>query len=132
MLDDLGQAAGLVKMLKPHVKSAAIGSWIPDLQDSKKGSGDIDNHVMKMKPYDNKELKSRFVISKKKLLKQLGPARQMHQYLKADGSRSELCSWPTTAAPRRSAHVRTQPHQPGPEPPIPHPRRSMVPAGRVL
>ena len=46
--------------------------------------------------------------------------------------RSELCSWPTTTAPRRSAHVRTQPHQPGPEPPIPHPRRSMVPAGRVL
>ena len=40
-------------LVKPSVKAAAIGAWLPDLQDSKLGSGDTDNHVFKMAPYGN-------------------------------------------------------------------------------
>ena len=44
LLEDSGAAPGLVKLLKPYVNSVAIGSWIPDLADSKRGSGDIDRN----------------------------------------------------------------------------------------
>jgi len=81
LLEDLGAAPGLVSILKPHVKEAAIGSWIPDLQESRDGSGDIDNHVMKMKPYSGK-IKERFVVKKNDLLKKLGPERKMTGFIR--------------------------------------------------
>lgn len=85
LLEDAGTAPGLVKLLKPHVNSVAIGSWIPDLADSKKGTGDIDNHVLKMKPYDGPG-KERFVKNKQKTLRELGPARMMSQFIKDRGA----------------------------------------------
>ena len=80
LLEDSGGPKGLVKILKPNVKGAAIGSWIPDLQDSKKGSGDIDNHVMKMKPFDGNN-KSRFVKKRDALIRDLGQARMVCEFL---------------------------------------------------
>jgi len=67
-------------MLKANVKGAAIGSWIPDLQDSKKGSGDIDNHVLKMKPYDGSN-KSRFIKKRDALIHDLGTERKVCEFL---------------------------------------------------
>jgi len=80
LLDKADEAAGLVKILKPRMTSTAIGSWIPDLQDTKPGSGDIDNHVMKMKPYDGPQ-KQRFVTKKAELLKKLGPHRHIGAFI---------------------------------------------------
>jgi hypothetical protein len=50
LLEDAGAASGLVSMLKPNVQKASVGAWIPDMQDTKKGSGDIDNHVFEYRP----------------------------------------------------------------------------------
>jgi len=33
------------KLLAPHVKQAAIGAWMPDLQDAKIGGSKTENHV---------------------------------------------------------------------------------------
>ncbi|UCD63055.1 MAG: hypothetical protein JSW34_09885 [Candidatus Zixiibacteriota bacterium] len=76
LLEDTGEAEGLVKLLSPHVKSTFIGTWLPDLNDSKKGFGKIDNHVLKMEVFEG-PLKERFVIKKDKLLKLLGRERRM-------------------------------------------------------
>lgn len=80
LLEDSKAAPGLVGLLKPHVNSVAIGSWIPDLADAKRGSGDIDNHVFKMKPYDGPN-KERFIKNKQKTLRELGPARLMSRFI---------------------------------------------------
>ena len=80
LLDDANETPGLVKILKPYVKSAAIGSWIPDMADSKPGSGDIDNHVFKLKPYTGPG-KKRFVTKRDKLFRSLGNKRQIRTFL---------------------------------------------------
>lgn len=80
LLEDSGGPQGLIKILKRNVKGAAIGSWIPDLQDSKKGSGDIDNHVLKMKPYNGSN-KSRFVKTRIDLFNDLGQERKVCEFL---------------------------------------------------
>lgn len=85
LLEDADIAPDLVRLLKPHVKSTAIGSWIPDLADSKKGSGDIDNHVFKMKPYDGPG-KERFIKDRQNTLRALGAARLMSQFIKDWGA----------------------------------------------
>ncbi len=84
LLEDGQGPKGLVKILKSSVKGAAIGSWIPDMADSKVGSGDIDNHVLKMKPYGGPG-KSRFVKKKNDLLRDLGPHRQVCGFLDQRG-----------------------------------------------
>jgi len=105
LMDDTGEAEGLLKILKPYVKSSAIGSWIPDMLDSKKGSGDIDNHVMKMKPY-NGELKKRFILKKKDLLKKLGPKRHMYHFIKEDTMLKDTWwSQPYKAEPQPGQHL---------------------------
>lgn len=35
LLKDQGEALGLVSILEPNIKLAAIGSWLPDLGDAK-------------------------------------------------------------------------------------------------
>jgi hypothetical protein len=67
------------------VKSAAIGAWLPDLRDSKKGGGDIDNHVFKMLPYAGDD-SAYYVVQKAKLLRRLGNARAFKSYLESDRS----------------------------------------------
>jgi hypothetical protein len=80
LLDDANETPGLVKILKPHVKSAAIGSWIPDMADSKRGTGDIDNHVFKLKPYSGAGEK-RFITKRDKLFESLGNKRLIRTFL---------------------------------------------------
>jgi len=105
LLEDEKECPRLVKLLKPYVKTAAIGSWIPDLADSKKGSGDIDNHVLKMKPYSGLG-KERFVVNKKELLKQLGNERLMSKFLKNDTSlKDDWWNKPYKAEPSPGQHL---------------------------
>ncbi len=80
LLKDSNGPEGLIKILKDNVKGAAIGSWIPDLQDTKKGSGDIDNHVLKMKPYKGSN-KSRFIKKRNVLFNELGQGRKVCKFL---------------------------------------------------
>ena len=80
LLEDSNGPKGLIKILKDNVKGAAIGSWIPDLQDSKKGSGDIDNHVFKMKPYEGSN-QFRFIKKRKVLFDELGQGRKVCEFL---------------------------------------------------
>lgn len=105
LLEDVGTAPGLVDLLKPYVKSAAIGAWMPDLRDTKIGGGDVDNHIMKMKPFKG-DLQDRYVISKKKLLKQLGPARRMTPFIRdrADFTQ-EWWDTPYKANPHPGQHL---------------------------
>lgn len=105
LLENLGETPGLLGILKPDIRSTAIGAWIPDLQESKKGSGDIDNHVFKMKPYGG-EQKERFTVLKDELLKQLGPSRRMHRLIKQDNVLS--AGWwktPYRAEPKPGQHI---------------------------
>lgn len=83
LIDQVEETRGLAALLKPHAKSAAIGSWLPDLQDSKLGSGDVDSHILKMKPYTGSQ-KERFTMPKAKLLERLGEKRQMFRLLRDD------------------------------------------------
>jgi hypothetical protein len=79
LLEDSGKANDLVGLLAPYVDHAVIGAWLPDLQDAKAGFGRTDNHVLKMEPYDG-EVKERFVVTRDKLTKSLGPTRLMSKY----------------------------------------------------
>jgi hypothetical protein len=79
LLEDSGTADDLVGLLAPHVDHAVIGAWLPDLQDSKSGFGRTDNHILKMEPYDG-EVKERYVVTREKLTKSLGPTRMMSQH----------------------------------------------------
>lgn len=106
LLEDTDAVPDLVKLLKPHVKGAAIGSWIPDLADAKKGTGDIDNHVFKMKPYTGPG-PERFVKNKQQTLKALGPKRQMSRFIRdwGGGLDSEWWAAPYKANPTPGEHL---------------------------
>ncbi|MHC4504225.1 MAG: hypothetical protein ACYTFI_13035, partial [Planctomycetota bacterium] len=86
--------AKLVKLLKPHARLATVGAWIPDMQDAKRGGGGcaIDNHVLKIKPYEPKNEKedvSRFVATKADLLGRVGLHRKMAGFIKKDEELSD-------------------------------------------
>lgn len=85
LLEESDKAEKLVKLLAPYAKSAAIGAWLPDLSDSKKGFGRLDNHILKMEPYDG-PLPKRFVMSKNTLVEELGEHRKMAGFLDNDSS----------------------------------------------
>lgn len=105
LLADVQEAKGLVKLLKPHLRSTAIGAWIPDLADSRKGGGDIDNHIMKMKPYSGSQ-RARYIADKAELRKRLGSTRLMSTYLRDDKSLS--ATWwrkPYKATPQPGQHL---------------------------
>jgi hypothetical protein len=105
LLADAHEAKGLVKLLKPHLRSTAIGAWIPDLADSKKGGGDIDNHILKMKPYSGSQ-RARYIADKAELRKRLGTARLMNTYLRDNQSLSP--TWwrqPYKAKPQPGQHL---------------------------
>lgn len=105
LLDELNETPALVSMLKPHAKAAASGAWIPDLQDAKLGSGDIDNHVLKMRPFDG-ALKERYVVSKKELSGKLGPDRLMTQFIKQDSTLPDAWwAMPYKANPQPGQHL---------------------------
>lgn len=83
LLEDSGKNKNLVKLLKPHAGKAAIGAWIPDLQDAKRGGSRTENHIFKIKPFKGKQ-KDRFVADKDETLKRLGKDRLMYKYIKDD------------------------------------------------
>ena len=85
LLEDSGEAPELCTLLRKYLKTAATGAWIPDLQASKLGTGDVDNHILKMAPVSNK----RYALPKAKLLKKLGSARKMTGYIEEDTSLDE-------------------------------------------
>ena len=92
LLEDSGQNKDLVKLLKPHAGKAAIGAWIPDLQDAKRGGGKTENHIFKIGPYKGPAvLRDRFIAEKADMLGRLGKARLMHGYL--DGDASLKAAW---------------------------------------
>jgi hypothetical protein len=84
LIEDEGQMKGLVKLLKPQARGAAIGAWLPDDRDAKKGSAATSNHVFKMTPYLKKQNRERFITKKADLLKKLGDDRAIHGFLKDD------------------------------------------------
>jgi len=106
LLEDSGGPKGLITILKNNVKGAAIGSWIPDLQDSKKGSGDIDNHILKMKPYHGRN-RSRFIKKKTALLDELGSERKVCEFLNAPNHTLGAVWWnqPYKAKPAPGQHL---------------------------
>ena len=88
LLDDEGKTQNLVNLLKPSVKAADIGAWLPDLIDAKISGEDTDNHNFKLKPYKGRQ-KYRFTMPKPTLLKKIGPARKLHTFLKDDKTLSD-------------------------------------------
>lgn len=106
LLEDSGGPKGLIKILKNSVKGAAIGSWIPDLQDSKKGSGDIDYHILKMKPYEGSN-KPRFIKKRKVLFNDLGQGRKVCNFLDDRDSVLGAAWWnkPYKAEPSPGQHL---------------------------
>ncbi len=92
LLEDSGQNKDLVKLLKPHAGKAAIGAWIPDLQDAKRGGSKTENHIFKIGPYKGPAvIQDRFVTQKTDMLDRLGKARLMHGYI--DGDTSLKTAW---------------------------------------
>ena len=85
LIGDDPETAGLFSILRPHIRNAALGAWMPDLADTKLGSGDIDNHVFKMGPYSG-HVEDRFVTSKTDLISALGPGRAVAAFLRDDSS----------------------------------------------
>jgi hypothetical protein len=79
LLEDEDEKSPLVEMLKPHIKEAAIGSWIPDKSDAKRMGNRTDNHIFKITEIDDDS--GRFVTSREELVKRLGEHREMAQFL---------------------------------------------------
>jgi|GEM_PF-938426 len=85
LLEDENSEPNLVKLLKPFVREASVGAWIPDQVDAKRGGAgaSTENHVLKMEPYDGYQTK-RFTTSKEDLVKHCGDYRKVIQYLQQD------------------------------------------------
>ena len=82
LLEDSNADPNLVALLKTEMHKTAIGAWMPDLQDTKRGSGKIDNHVLKMESMKKKD--PYFAMGKKELLAILGDKRSINAYLIKD------------------------------------------------
>ncbi len=105
LLDDLDEADWVVKLLKPHVRSTAIGAWIPDLKDAKKGGSKVENHILKMKPYTGSQAE-RFTVDRQKILKKLGTHRRIHAFLKKDRTLNpDWWATPYKAEPKPGQHL---------------------------
>jgi hypothetical protein len=83
LLEDGEKTKDLAKLLKPHAAKAAIGAWIPDLADAKRGGSKTENHIFKTLPYEG-SLKKRFVADKEETLKRLGSNRLIADLIKKD------------------------------------------------
>ncbi|MCF8041519.1 MAG: hypothetical protein K9K65_09100 [Desulfarculaceae bacterium] len=106
LLESENKVPQLIKLLKPHAKEAAIGAWIPDKRDAKLGGSKTQNHVFKMGPY-NGNLKSRFVVSQKKLAKKLGSERLVTSFIAANDAILDQAWWkqPYKADPSPGQHL---------------------------
>jgi hypothetical protein len=82
LLEEANEDPMLIQLLKTSINKTSLGAWLPDLNDTKIGSGDIDNHVLKMMPMKSRD--TYFVMPKVPLLKALGEKRKMYSYLLND------------------------------------------------
>lgn len=85
LLEAEGKTPGLVKLLKPYAKAAAIGAWIPDDADAKRGGSKTENHILKMLPFE-KDKGNWFVVDKDTLIERLGARRAVTDYLTQDST----------------------------------------------
>ncbi len=86
LLEDKQEAPNLVKLLKPAMKKASVGAWIPDQTDAKRGDAGskTENHVLKIEPYKFAAQRDRFTLCKNNLLELIGMYRTIAQYLQQD------------------------------------------------
>jgi hypothetical protein len=85
LLEDEDKNRSMVKLLKPCVRMASVGAWIPDDVDAKRGGAGsmTDNHILKTAPYEG-EQRARFTCKKDDLLDRLGMYRRTAQFLGDD------------------------------------------------
>jgi hypothetical protein len=92
-----------INLLSENIKDAFIAAWLPDLNDSKLGSGDTDNHVFKIVKIDSDQ---RFVMDKAALAQKLGKKRAIISYLERDSTLSD--DWwqgSYKASPKPGQHI---------------------------
>ena len=105
LLDDQGENPKLVELLKPHARQAAIGAWLPDLSDMKRGGGNTQHHVLKILPYTG-ALPERFIAKKTDLLGRMAGGPAIRGYLKNDTRLDDnWWSQPYKADPLPGQHV---------------------------
>ena len=85
LIQDDPKTQGLAKVLAPWAKHSYIGCWLPDMSGFKKGHGIIGNHTFKNAPYNGSN-KSRFVVSKRKLLNALDSNLALRDYIRSDST----------------------------------------------
>ena len=108
LLEDKNEERNLVRLLKPHVREASVGAWIPDQIDAKRGGAgsSTDNHVLKMEPYTGDQ-RERFITRKEELLERIGMYRMTAQFLQDDNSLDRQW-WATPYrgdVPKRGQHL---------------------------
>jgi hypothetical protein len=81
LLEDEDKESALVKLIRPYVREAVIGAWIPDKADAKRTGNRTDNHIFKITKLDKKL--DRFVASRAEMIKRLGPHRKMTAILES-------------------------------------------------
>jgi len=81
-LADEGELEGLVGLLKPYVREASVGAWLPDRSDARLSTTRRDNHLFKILPVEFE--RTRFTKRKQDLLKELGDGRQIYGFLESD------------------------------------------------
>lgn len=105
LLEESGEADNLVKLIAPHAKTAAIGAWLPDLNDAKAGFGSLDNHVLKMEVYAG-ALPERFTMSREVLIDHLGADRKVTELIGDENAlNNDWWSTPYRADPPPGKHL---------------------------
>ena len=74
------ETAPLAELLMPCLPLVALGAWLPDEKFFKSGSGNTQNHVLKMAEYTGPN-PERFIISQAETRRQLGDYRKFHAVL---------------------------------------------------
>lgn len=93
LLEDEGEVKGLVGLLKPQVREASVGAWLPDRADARISATVRDNHVFEILPFKKV---SRFIVSKRRLLDDhVGSHRMIYRLL--DDDKTLTASWWNTA-----------------------------------
>lgn len=97
------ESAGLADLLCRHLNQAAVGAWLPDQKCFKLGSGDTQNHVLKMKPYSGPDA-ARFVQDRRTTLRRLGKQREVTKLLSSDALTDDYWSTPFKGVCTRGEH----------------------------
>lgn len=121
LIEDTATDKNLAALLSPHAAHAALGAWLPDLADAKRGGGQTQHHVLKMLPMDEAAEaapptatgkkpkprgKERFIARKKDLLGRMAFSPAARAFLQAD-TRLTPAWWarPYRADPAPGQHI---------------------------